>query len=328
MAIEYGGRCPIWGTPATVYPPTDEWVVVDSPRAGGMYRLDIGYHAGGRGVQETVRARLTTWIVDQRRMGDQMPFATHEVILAAGSAAAMRTSAKMDRFFLALEGAKFDPIGSFRLFGTNDDEFRKWTALFGAWTEDPSPAGGLQVRPLLEDRKWIHQLGTGGTYRLTAEGVDQLERLTSGRTQFDQGFVAMWFGKELRPIYDNGFAVAIEESGYRPMRIDRKEHNNNIDDEMIAEIRRSRFLVADMTCPIVDIDGHPQPVARGGVYYEAGFAKGLGLEVIWTAREGMADHLHFDIRQYPHIMWSNAEDLREKLRARIGATLGYGPLLK
>jgi hypothetical protein len=36
-------------------------------------------------------------------------------------------------------------------------------------------------------------------------------------------------------------APAIRDSGYEPMRIDRKEHINKIDDEIIAEIRRSCF---------------------------------------------------------------------------------------
>lgn len=48
------------------------------------------------------------------------------------------------------------------------------------------------------------------------------------------------------------------------MMIGSKEHSNKIDDEIIGEIRRSAFIVADFT-------GH-----RGGVYFEAGFAMGLG----------------------------------------------------
>ncbi|MFC1886373.1 hypothetical protein ACFLZM_04890, partial [Thermodesulfobacteriota bacterium] len=69
------------------------------------------------------------------------------------------------------------------------------------------------------------------------------------------------------------------------------QFNGKIDDEIIAQIRRSRFIVADFT-------GH-----RGGVYYEAGFAKGLGLEVIWTCNKNDIDKLHFDIRQYNCIDW-------------------------
>jgi nucleoside 2-deoxyribosyltransferase len=100
-----------------------------------------------------------------------------------------------------------------------------------------------------------------------------------------QGFVAMWFTFSMEDVYEKGFSPAIRDSGYQPMRIDRKEHVNKIDDEIIAEIRRSRFLVADFT-------SEPnQP--RGGVYFEAGFALGLNIPVIWTCREDLVGQLHF-----------------------------------
>ena len=93
------------------------------------------------------------------------------------------------------------------------------------------------------------------------------------------------------------------------MRMDLKEHNQKICDAIIAEIRRSRFLVADFT-------GH-----RGGVYFEAGYALGLGIPVIWTCREDELADTHFDTRQYNHVVWKNEKDLFEKLKRRIEATI-------
>ena len=101
------------------------------------------------------------------------------------------------------------------------------------------------------------------------------------------------------------------------MRIDQKEHINRIDDEIIAEIRRSRFLVADFS--------HGDGGARGGVYYEAGFAHGLDLPVIFTCREDSVETLHFDTEHYNHIVWANPEELREKLKNRILAVIGEDP---
>ena len=69
------------------------------------------------------------------------------------------------------------------------------------------------------------------------------------------------------------------------------------------------FLVADFT--------HGEGGARGGVYFEAGFAYGLGIPVIYTCRADMVDKLHFDTRQYAHILWERSEDLRDALRNRI-----------
>jgi nucleoside 2-deoxyribosyltransferase len=110
---------------------------------------------------------------------------------------------------------------------------------------------------------------------------------------------------------------AIQISGYEALRIDRKEHNNKIDDEIVAGIRRSKFLVADFT-------GH-----RGGVYFEAGFASGLGIPVIWLCREDALKDLHFDTRQYNHISWTEDKltELTNALQKRIEAILGRGPLI-
>ncbi len=110
----------------------------------------------------------------------------------------------------------------------------------------------------------------------------------------------------------------IREAGYSPLRIDRQQHNNKIDDEIVASIRRGKFLVADFM-------DH-----RGGVYFEAGFAKGLGLEIVWLCREDHLAKLHFDTRQYSHIIWK-PEDLHEitkALKDRIKATIGHGPQME
>ena len=63
----------------------------------------------------------------------------------------------------------------------------------------------------------------------------------------------------------------------------------------------------------------------GGVYFEAGFALGLNLPVIWTCRKDDMADLHFGIRQYNTIDWDSPENLALRLQRRIEATLGKGP---
>ena len=112
------------------------------------------------------------------------------------------------------------------------------------------------------------------------------------------------------PFYHKGISPAIVEAGFQPIRIDLKEHNNKICDQVIVELRRSRFVVADFT-------HHP-----GGVYYEAGFAHGLGKPVIWTVRQDRLKSVHFDTRQYNHIKYNkDPSELHKKLLARIQATI-------
>ena len=131
----------------------------------------------------------------------------------------------------------------------------------------------------------------------------------------------MWFDDEMDAAYERSIKPAIEEAGYKPVRIDRELEVDKIDDAIIAHIRKSRFLVADFTY------GEKGP--RGGVYYEAGFAHGLNIPVIFTCRRDMVDELHFDTRQYVHILWDahSPEILHTELLDRIRARIGEGPEL-
>lgn len=156
------------------------------------------------------------------------------------------------------------------------------------------------------------QVDDDNEYQISPKGLIHLEGAINADSTI--GFCAMWFNEEVKPLWDQVIAPAIQAAGYEPLRIDSKQHNGKIDDEIMASIRGAKFVVADFT-------GN-----RGGVYYEAGFAHGLDLPVIFMCREG--DDLHFDIRQYNCIFWKldNLDDARERLKNRILATLGKGPL--
>ena len=149
--------------------------------------------------------------------------------------------------------------------------------------------------------------------------IDGYSRIADRLTNVDssQAFVAMWFDESMDEAARNGIELGIEDAGYRPYRIDREDYIDKIEDEVIAQIRRSRFLVADFN--------HGADGARGSVYYEAGFAHGLGLQVIFTCRKDAMKTLHFDTAHYPHIDWADPAELCERLKKRILAVIGEGP---
>ncbi len=133
----------------------------------------------------------------------------------------------------------------------------------------------------------------------------------------DQGFIAMAFCLPISDVlHTDGLNPGISNAGYNPMRIDRKDHNNRIDDEIVAEIRKSKFVVADLTGK------------NAGAYFEAGFAMGLGKPVIWTCKQSEIDagNVHFDTRQYSIVSWGpdNLADFATRLTQRIEATIGHG----
>ena len=124
------------------------------------------------------------------------------------------------------------------------------------------------------------------------------------------GFVAMWFDESMEGVYCNGIKVAIECLGYESVRIDKQEHNDRIDQRIFEQIRKARFLVADLTAN------------RAGVYYEAGFAAGQGIPVIHICKDTDFDSRHFDVKTYNTIKYSGEVDLCEKLTSRIAGTIG------
>jgi hypothetical protein len=199
-------------------------------------------------------------------------------------------------------------------------------ALAGTWLRDIGELNGvcdlLAEQGFVEVRSYLHDTDdievSYPIVRLTAKGWSHLEEAAVERRE--QAFVAMWFNTEMAPTYAEAIKPAIEAAGYRPFRVDQSDSLNKIDDEILKQIRRSRFLVADFTGQ------------RQSVYYEVGFAHGLDLPVFFTIRkEGTEekngiDEVHFDTRQYPFIIWADHEELKQQLTTKIEAKLGRGPI--
>ncbi len=150
-----------------------------------------------------------------------------------------------------------------------------------------SPVELVNVLRMLVQEGWVDPYDISAPQsglRINARGYSRLRELQRVNQDSRQGFVAMWYADEMKPVYEAAIRPAIEfreegreEPRYRAVRVDGVEHVNDINDEMIAQIRRSKFLVCDLT-------GY-----RGGVYFEAGFAYGLGLPVIYTCRKDWCD---------------------------------------
>lgn len=145
---------------------------------------------------------------------------------------------------------------------------------------------------------------------ITAHGWEYLEKNETDIQSKTQAFVAMSFDTTLLALFKNAIEPAIDKAGYRAYRVDAQPHLERIDAKIISEIKNSRFLVADVT------------QQKAGVYYEAGFAHGLGIPVIWCVKKDELKEVHFDTRQYNHILWETEEELKEQLHDFILATIG------
>ena len=312
--------CPIWNIAAFGKSEVDrDGRLMDSPRAGGRYFIARTAIACLTQLDERGKARLTSWLVDQRRLGVKCPEIDSNTITMAKQQKDLSVHDRADRLLQYIEDQTVE-IG--KQCGFTPEEMLK-TAI-GAWSESLSHEEVHYLLKYLDKQGWIalreyppgkYNIEVG--YTLTVEGYARLAELETANANSTKGFVAMWFDESTNEAWEKGIKLGIEDAGYEAVRIDQKEHVNKIDDEIIAEIKRSRFVVADFT--------QGEDGARGGVYYEAGFAHGLGIEVFFTCREDALQNVHFDTRQYNHIVWKTPEELRERLAARISAVIKDGP---
>ena len=348
--------CPIWGTSKEKEIPLSKTKggynketkqhEVDSSRAGGTYRitndavkklnvdlsnikdygdnenlieicgdnkkLDDALYANNTGF----KARLTTWLIQQRRNGNEHPLITVEILEQVRQKSQLLIQERINNVLAYI-------------YKKNQEHKDKFSHL----PEYPISVNELQAySECADDDEWHgtiydklkQYVNIEGEYigsqtlkiTLNAEGLERLEALETNKNS-RQVFVAMWFNDSMNDIYEQAIKPAIEATGYKPMRIDKKDHNNKIDDEIIAEIRRSKFLIADFS--------YGKDGIRGSVYYEAGFAHGLGIPVIFTCRASNQDKLHFDTRQFNHIIWKKEkpEELKKALQNRIRATIHH-----
>jgi hypothetical protein len=312
-------KCAIWDTPAQQLESGGDYEVFESPRAGGQYWISRTAVGQVLPLNDHGKKLLTTWICEQRRAGVDVPRVRSDVVQLIKSRQPLPVMVRM-RLALQYLGHQITQLGAFLTVGGSNE---KDTLRLLAETESQNLQELSHLFRMLEASEFLQgNFNTDGGARIqpSVRGWEELDNLRRPRTDSAQAFVAMWFNELTIEAYTNGIEPALRATGYKPIRIDKKEHNNKIDDEILAEIRRSRFLVADFTC-------EPKSV-RGGVYYEAGFAQGLGIPVIWTCKETSLNDLHFDTRQYSHIVWKTPADLFEQLKNRIGATIGDGPLPK
>ena len=312
--------CPIWGNEfeaqGFLIPRTNTIHVSDSPRAGGGLQIDYILTLGQvPSMSGQEKARLTTWLVDQRLQGNQQPTVTEEIISLAKTRRPLQVherAEKLLRFLASSTETIADHVDLSR------GSYESLLAL--AWSESTTRSDLVYLVDYLKATGWVQEspINLQGRLELRAT-VAGYNRISEAEINVDsaQAFVAMWFDPQMDEAYERGIELAIEDAGYKPLRIDRKPDVNKIDDEIIAGIRRSRFIVADFT--------QGEDGARGGVYFEAGFALGLNLRVIYTCRSDMVGKLAFDTRQYSHILWDTPEDLRAQLKNRIEAWIGKGP---
>ncbi len=145
-------------------------------------------------------------------------------------------------------------------------------------------------------------------YNITFDGLNKIfESLENGKNS-NNCFIAMSFGDGMTEIR-TAIREAVSDTGFNPLLIDEihVESEQTINDGIIANIKKSRFCIADFT------------QQKDGVYFEAGFALGRGLKVIYTCNEKDFKETHFDTNHFPHIIYNTPDELKKRLIDKIEA---------
>ena len=189
------------------------------------------------------------------------------------------------------------------------------------------------------DYLWSEPSHPNEHVRITAKGWQRIAELNKSISTSDSAFIAMWFDPQTNDCRE-AIKEAVTACGYNPVIVDDTEFNDFIMDEVITLIRQARFIIADLTCmPENDDDDKVTGGVRGGVYWEAGMAYGMGKTVIQTCKDDdySKRRIHFDLNQYQTIFWEEGKlttghielynhvdnpSFAQKLAQRIMATVG------
>ena len=326
--------CPIWGTPAEVKKLRNDSLRVNSPRAGGRYTIPRTRAVMARDWREERRMLVTSWLVNQRSMGNAVPrISDYLEIDAIRQPSVVQRAENLLKYINSQLSSIGDVFRTPRNLDNLDTDHPKQVqfAEMLAWSASTELKEVDYLLKVLEDQDLIvsPSKGTRVTVRcmLTVKGHTHLAESGNRIVDSIQAFVAMWFDSSLDDAFYQGIEPGIEECGYSAKRIDQTERLNKIDDQIIAEIRRSKFVVVDLTegDVVKAEDGTITGGTRGSVYYEAGFAHGLDIPVIFTCRKNSPGKIHFDVQQYPCIFWNTPQELKSRLASRISANFGDAP---
>jgi len=276
--------------------------------ACGAYQAPFSW-AGGR-QSELPNRKLSAWVREQNELGNPPRLTKQMIEQLRTSVPDYKPSEKQLKLLQAIERQSAHPGDEVLLTCAQDFPL----AYAENMQEFEFYLQAMQKRKLIQVRRHKELTDTlyGRTLRawITALGWDHLEKHASDLREKKQAFVAMWFSEGMKGVFNKAIKPAIEEAGYTPYRVDMKPHGDLINVRIMAEIKNSRFIVAEFTGQ------------RHGVYFEAGYALGLGIPVIWCVKKKDAKDIHFDTKPFNYIRWKSKEELKRTLFDFICAIIG------
>lgn len=307
-------RCLICNSPVRVEEPPDKLYKVNCPRCGKYEITDEAFTMFERSSLEDKVLSISYWIrqhqsekgsvlIDSNRMRNLLvPFVSP------------KPKEQADRLLLWI-GSNFPK--------PNDEiNFKQENliSLIGAYNSN----GVAYIIIFLKDEGVFSSANflsnDGGTFEgvLSFKGWDRYDELQRSNKDSRLAFMAMQYDNSvLQQIFSNVIVDAVKQTGFEIRKLDDVKRAGLIDDKLRVEIRRSKFAITDLTDE------------NRGAYWEAGFAEGLGMPVIYICEESKFNDksktTHFDTNHHLTVSWKNDNDglkkFAEELKDTIRATL-------
>ena len=138
-------------------------------------------------------------------------------------------------------------------------------------------------------------------------GIEETRKSPDPTVDDELVFVIISFDSEMDPIFE-AIESAATSTKLRAERVKDVPGDYRITDKILFLIRSSRFVVADLTRE------------RPNVYFELGYARGIGKPVVTIVRRGT--EVHFDVQDWTYIEYVDSRPLEEDLRKRFEYELG------
>lgn len=170
-----------------------------------------------------------------------------------------------------------------------------------ARSDEPPPSAHVDMEALIEaivERK-LARMGVDASHGEAEPDVVDPESI----------FVIASFAADMEPAFEAVDAAA-GAVGLRAHRVKDIAGDYRITDRILSGIRRARFVVVDLT--------HERP----NVYFELGYARGLGKTVVTIMRKGTA--AHFDVQDWTYLEYIDSRPLERDLTERFRYELASG----
>jgi len=266
---------------------------------GSMQAILMNNPLAGR-----ARANASGWI--REHQGARLTENDHRWLISIPTPPLVRRGESLLRFLMG----RFPRAGQdFRI------DFQDTAYHAAAWAEGTEDAYFTAWKYLAHEQHFLAlEHGQGNNTWITPRAWLYLDSLEVN-PESPYGFIAMSFHRDRQPIRA-AIRQAILGAQYEHFVIDERRHENLIDAEIIAGIRRSRFVVVDYT-------GQSH-----GAYYEAGYAHGLGLKLLRTCAKAEERDIHFDQSHYNILFWTPdaLPAFTTELQHRIVEAVGPGPV--